>query len=164
MAQAVVFDFKKSGLEPFLFAEVGTEPSGLGLTVLSVLARLDFDPWAEAARLVELPRKTSIERLARYIARMPVDQKSLVEAPATAERLTALLPVQTDAAESNDVPSLDMEGFPKWLPMVLLYCALVLGMGANAVMTPRPATTASAHVAQIVHQSGGSATPPPAAK
>jgi hypothetical protein len=164
MAQAGVFDFKKSGLEPFLFAEVGTEPSGLGLTVLSVLARLDFDPWAEAARLVALPRNTSIERLKGYIARMAVDQKSLLDAPATAERLIALLPVQTDAAASTDVPSLDMEGFPKWLPMVLLYCALVLGMGANAIMTPRPATTASAHVAQTVHQPSAATTPPPAAK
>ena len=44
MAQSDVFALNNSGLEPFLFAEVGDELNGLGLTVLSVLARLGHDP------------------------------------------------------------------------------------------------------------------------
>jgi hypothetical protein len=41
----------------FLFAAVGEEKAGLPLTVLTALTRLGFDPWREAARLSDLPRK-----------------------------------------------------------------------------------------------------------
>ncbi len=56
MAKADVFALKNSGLEAFLLAEVGTEWNGSGLTVLSLLARLGKDPWAEAATWSKLPR------------------------------------------------------------------------------------------------------------
>jgi hypothetical protein len=49
VATADVFAMKNSGLEPFLYAEVGTELNGSTLTVLSVFARLGEDPWGEAA-------------------------------------------------------------------------------------------------------------------
>jgi hypothetical protein len=63
MAQSDVFALNNSGLEPFLFAEVGDELNGLGLTVLSDLARLGHDPWAEAARLISLPKVAAVNCL-----------------------------------------------------------------------------------------------------
>ena len=41
------------------------------LSVLSALARLDIDPWQEAANLARLPRETATERLATLIAKLP---------------------------------------------------------------------------------------------
>ena len=39
----------------FLFAAIGADAGGTYLTVVSALARLDLDPWAEAAILARLP-------------------------------------------------------------------------------------------------------------
>jgi hypothetical protein len=41
------------------------------LSVLSALARLDVDPWEEAAKLSELPKDTAAQRLASFIVRLP---------------------------------------------------------------------------------------------
>ena len=48
MANSDVFALESSNLNAFLFAEIGGELNGSTLTVLSALARLDGDPWAEA--------------------------------------------------------------------------------------------------------------------
>ena len=58
MSTSDVFALEKSGLNTFLFAEVGTETNGSVLTVLSVLARLGRDPWEQAARWASLPKAT----------------------------------------------------------------------------------------------------------
>jgi hypothetical protein len=36
----------------FLFAPIGEQANGMQLSVLSALARMNVDPWEEAARLV----------------------------------------------------------------------------------------------------------------
>jgi hypothetical protein len=63
MASADVFALENSGLNAFLFAEVGVELNGSALTILSALARLGEDPWAEAARWAKGPRLTAIDML-----------------------------------------------------------------------------------------------------
>src|SRR5213080_1356521 len=60
--------FGRSEFNAFLFASVGEDKSGVELTVLSVLTRLGFDPWQEAARLSELPRETAA-RLVDFLPR-----------------------------------------------------------------------------------------------
>jgi hypothetical protein len=135
---------KNSGLEPFLFAEVGEQRSGMGLTVLSLLARLGLDPWDEAARWVTLPRSAAIACLTGNIARMPLSPQALAEAGATAARLIRLLPV------NNAVPAFAARALPphlammpRWLPMLVLFCALAIGVGmARSMMAPPPAETA----------------------
>jgi hypothetical protein len=155
VTQTDVFALKNSGLEPLLFAEVGDQRSGVGLTVLSLLARLGLDPWAEAARWVTLPKSAAIACLAGNIARMPLCPQAIAEAHATATRLILLLPV------NNAVPGLAgralpprLAAMPKWLPMTLLYCALAMGLGVINIMSapaPAPTTTImSSH--QIIHQ------------
>ncbi len=61
-----------SDVDPFLFADVGIEPNGSQLTVLSLLARLDVDPWSEARRLAKLPRNDALDCLCERIARTPL--------------------------------------------------------------------------------------------
>jgi hypothetical protein len=43
------------------------------LSVLSALARLNLDPWHEAAELSDLPKDTAAQRLAALIALLPGD-------------------------------------------------------------------------------------------
>jgi hypothetical protein len=140
VTQTDVFALKNSGLEPFLFAEVGDQRGGMGLTVLSLLARLGLDPWAEAARWVTLPKSAATACLAGNIARMPLSPQSLAEANATAARLILLLPVNNTVpriAGSALHPSLG--SVPKWLPVMLFCCALAVGMGMmTAIMAPAP--------------------------
>lgn len=71
------------------------------LSVLSALARLNVDPWQEAAKLAQLPSATATERLTSLIAALP-DGPSAQRDPGTiAARLIALLPRQ---AGSNVPP------------------------------------------------------------
>ncbi len=83
---------QNSNLNRFLHAGVGTEASGMTLSVLSALARLGMDPWQEAGRLARLPRKAAVDGLAQTIAGMPASRWSLLDATPIAERLVALLP------------------------------------------------------------------------
>ena len=53
-------------LERFLFAPLH-ENGDAPLSVLSVLARQDIDPWQEAARLAQLPKDHAVNSLASTI-------------------------------------------------------------------------------------------------
>jgi hypothetical protein len=87
-----------SAYNDFLFGPLGSDASGIDLTVLSALTRLDLDPWQEAARLAALPREEAVEALARHIARLPGHPWPPVEAVKIAARLIALLPKGAVAA------------------------------------------------------------------
>jgi|SRR5579872_5256326 len=62
------------------------------LTVLSALARLDVDPWREAAELAQLPRQTATQRLASLITALPDGPSVHLDSGSIAARLIALLP------------------------------------------------------------------------
>ncbi len=65
------------------------------LSVVSALARLDLDPWQEAANLTGLPVGTATERLASLIAALPDAPPARLSPGTIATRLIALLPRQT---------------------------------------------------------------------
>ena len=48
-----------SAFDDFLFAPIGEERNGMLLSVVSALARLNVDPWQEAANLAQLPRTSA---------------------------------------------------------------------------------------------------------
>ena len=95
MSSTDAFALRRSGLNEFLFAAVGTETNGMTLSVLSVFARLGHDPWREAGRLAGLPKLEATESLARTIAGMPTSIWPLPAATEIASRLVALLPRQS---------------------------------------------------------------------
>src|ERR1700733_9062580 len=97
MSHSDAFALKNSGLNEFLFAEVGSEMNGSQLTILSVLARLGKDPWAEGARLARLPMSSTIDDLASSISQMPLCPQALIDAQTTAARLILLLPSQAQS-------------------------------------------------------------------
>ena len=71
------------------------------LSVLSALARLDIDPWREAAQLAELPEGTATRRLASLIEALPEEPSAHPDPATIAARLIALLP----RPASSNIPS-----------------------------------------------------------
>jgi hypothetical protein len=84
--------FFRPEFDDFLYAPIGADRNEMPLSVLSALARLDVDPWEEAAELSELPKDTATQRLASLIARLPGGQWAQADSRAIADRLIELLP------------------------------------------------------------------------
>ena len=78
--------------DAFLYAPVDEEGKGVLLSVLSALARLDVDPWREAAELARMPRGAANQRLAWLIAALPDAPASRLAPAMIADRLIKLLP------------------------------------------------------------------------
>jgi hypothetical protein len=133
MADNDAFTLQRSTLNPFLFAELGTEANGAVLTMLSVLARLDRDPWAEAARLVDLPMPAKIDQVAAAIGKMPLRAADLSAARAIAERLVLLLPNQVDKSGHSATANLSLNMSPRSRTVLILCCALAFGTIANVI-------------------------------
>jgi hypothetical protein len=91
MAAAISPFFRDTSFDPFLFSEIGEERNGMLLSMVSALARLDLDPWREAASLSRLPASAATERLTSLLTSMPGTQIE-APAPATILRLIRLLP------------------------------------------------------------------------
>jgi hypothetical protein len=80
-----------SEYDDFLLASMGEDRNGLPLNVLSALARLDIDPWEEAARLARLPLDAATLKLTSLITALPVGSSARANPETTAHRLVALL-------------------------------------------------------------------------
>ena len=80
----------RNDFDAFLFASTGEDTSGIPVSLLTVLARLDIDPWEEAASLAQLPIDSARERLAFLLATMP-NGREPGESVTIATRLVALL-------------------------------------------------------------------------
>ena len=93
MTSAVSMFGHKSEFDPFLYAPVGEERNGMSLSVLSALARLEMDPWQEAATLTKMPAQDATGRWASLLASLPAEAATLL-APSTILRLIALLPLE----------------------------------------------------------------------
>jgi hypothetical protein len=89
-----------SEYNPFLFASVGEEKSGLQLTVLTAFTRLGFNAWDEAARLSVLAKDAAARELATTIGRLPEGDWKASEVDAIAARLVISLPIRS----AIDVP------------------------------------------------------------
>lgn len=113
--------------EAFLFASVGEEANGMALSVLSALARLDIDPWADAARLSRLPKDSAIAALGQIIARLPMGKWQSADTEAIASRLVELLPKSSGAA-LRAAPVLAKPADWK-RPTTLLLALLSVGLG-----------------------------------
>ena len=81
----------ESQYDAFLFASL-CETDEMTLSVLSVLARQDVDPWQEAARLTQLSRDQAINSLASKIWKSNSERWSPSEASILAVRMIELLP------------------------------------------------------------------------
>jgi len=92
MARSASVSHLSSEFDEFLFAQIGEDTSGMRLSVLSALARLNLDPWQEAAELARLPQGTATQRLSSLIATLPNGPSSHLDLGTTAARLISFLP------------------------------------------------------------------------
>jgi hypothetical protein len=81
-----------SAYDAFLFAPIVDESGVMRLSVLSALARMDVDPWEEAARLATLSASDAERSLVSTLNLFPGHPQSSPETEALAARLVALLP------------------------------------------------------------------------
>ena len=81
----------------FLLAPIGEDGNGMLLAVLSALARLDLDPWQEAATLAQGSEEAAIDRLTTLIAKLPNRPSAQTGPRIIAVRLIALLPSRASA-------------------------------------------------------------------
>ena len=80
-----------SEFDAFLFAPLGEDRNGAPLSVVSALARLNVDPWEEAAELARLPLDAATRKLTALIAALPVGSSARADPGTIAHRLVALL-------------------------------------------------------------------------
>jgi hypothetical protein len=126
---------QRSDLNKFLFADIGTEASGMTLSVVSLFARQGNDPWREADRLAGLPKSEATASLARTIADMPRSLWCLHDALVIAVRLTVLLPVRPATGLGRAV------GRPSARTAVVLACvALAVAIAIAAAVYPAAPT------------------------
>ncbi len=78
----------------FLFAPIGEDANGMLLSVISVLGRLNIDPWQEASDLAELPREAAIGRLETLLRKLTDAPGGQRDPMAIARRLVLLLPAK----------------------------------------------------------------------
>ena len=93
--------------DDFLFASIGEERNGMLLSVISALARLNIDPWQEAANLAQLPRTTAARRLTSLIATLPDGPSTPLDPGANAARLIARLPRRVGSSVAPPATLLD---------------------------------------------------------
>ncbi len=92
MTPAASVSFFRPEFDNFLYAPIAFDRDEMPLSVLSALARLNVDPWKEAAELSELPKTTAAQRLASLIAQLPGGRWTQADSRTIADRLIELLP------------------------------------------------------------------------
>ncbi len=92
MTHAALTPLIGAEFDKFLCAPIGEDRNGTTLSVLSALARLDVDPWQEAASLARMPREAATERLTALIAALTHEPTADIPAKTIAADLIALLP------------------------------------------------------------------------
>ncbi len=123
-----------SEFDDFLFASVGEEKNG-GLSVISMLGRLDIDPRQEAYKLAGLPRPTAIQQLALLIESLPDPMTPAADAKAIATRLLTKLPLRKMTLMTPAIPinitTKPLASMP-WMVILVAATVILLGIGLFA--------------------------------
>jgi hypothetical protein len=133
---ATSISFFRPEFDDFLYAPIGADGVEMPLSVLSALARLDVDPWMEAAELSALPNGAAAERLASLIARLPGGRWTLADSRAIADRLIELLPSPGSPVPFAPKPLFGLREMTGSAIAKVLLCA-VLGVTALIIAANR---------------------------
>ena len=115
----------ESQYDAFLFASV-CEINEMTLSVLSVLARQDVDPWQEADRLAQLSRDQAINSLASKIWKSNSERWSPSEASILAARLVELLPSHNGSPSTTLWAGDDNGRLTFWVVTGMLFMSLAI--------------------------------------
>jgi hypothetical protein len=142
---ASIFGYK-SEFDQFLCAQVGEERNGMLLSVLSALARLDVDPWLEAATLTKMPSKDATLRLTSLLSSLPSEAATLL-APSTVLRLIALLPKEPLRDRQPREKSVGLTARYRMVAFYFLMVFVLMFAGQYAETRQTPTATADAPAA-----------------
>lgn len=126
MTPAVSTSFIDADFGDFLYAPIGCESNGMTLSVLSALARLNVDPWREAAKLSALPKDTAAKRLAILLPQLTAGGLAPKDCEPTAERLIQLLPCRSNPTISPRERRRNAQQKARWTLPVLIAAALAV--------------------------------------
>jgi hypothetical protein len=145
--------------DAFLFAPVGEDRNGMLVSVLSALARLGVDPWAEAAALTELPQGAARERLDAMLVGFGDVPSVAPDHGRIVARLIALLPPR---GATRPAPAGVAAAARSRSSRVLnaMWIGLLLVMVIGQAMAPRPDAPA-AGTGNAFAPSGNQALDPP---
>jgi hypothetical protein len=159
--------------DAFLFSSLGEDRTGLPLSVVSLLARRDLDPWVEAASLANLPAEAAAQKLTAWIRTIADPLLTLPDAVTTAIRLVALLPrLDTKKlprlAKPEDVTAVATATTPARrqviATLVLVAIYLILIIGSQFVRShSAPSTQANTEIAPPAPNTPAANTPRPSA-
>ena len=136
----------------FLFAPICDEPGGTRLSVLSALARMNVDPWEEAARLATLSTPNAQKTLVSTLKLFADKRQRAAETEILAARLVALLPRKDEATAAK--AAITVEGHAQRAIFWLVWLCFAMLMSFLSPHQPAPTTSAGASA------STSNATPP----
>jgi len=139
-----------SEFNAFLFSPIGEGRNGMPLSVVSLLARSDLDPWLEAATLAAMSADAAAQRLDSLIRALPDQPLTLPDSRMVATRLIALLPRRTDPnirppekqakAAAADAAGLALRRQRIVVAMILVLCVLFF-MGSQFATVSNESST-----------------------
>jgi hypothetical protein len=159
-SQTISASALRPDFDAFLFAKVDEVARDLPLRVVSVLARLDLDPWAEAAELTQMPKDTAVQRLTALLTALPDASSTNTDPQTLALRLIGLLPAPASTSiawsapgESSGVPAAVNFAFLVMLSMIVMaIIADAMHLAAGPLPGPAKAAIASAPVLPVAAQ------------
>ncbi len=152
--------------DSFLYATVGEDANGMPLTVLSALARMDVDPWDEAAKLTQLPPEGAARKLSSLLGALKVASVADFDPAHIAVPLVALLPRPPEGAQSAASFATNTRGESSRVPLTVLYLAsyVIFILLSNWLMgnlhasgQARPAVSSAAPIDEPATSAAGNA-------
>jgi len=118
-----------SSFEGFLFADIGVQPNGLPLTILTLLARGGLDPWAEAERLSRMWRPAAVSCRIAEINRAPACYRNRGDVGELAKSLVARLPAPAPKAPMDVwMGGSGFEGLPVLALMTMMFAIMTIAL------------------------------------
>jgi hypothetical protein len=123
-----------SAFDAFLFTPIGEDQNGMPLTILSMFARMDIDPWQEAAALARASNDAAALRLSALIESLP-ETSSTRARPEAVSDLIALLPFRQGSRASSIINTLPATGTGTSYQTIIVYIVFVfITMAAMQLM------------------------------
>jgi hypothetical protein len=114
------------------------------LSVLSALARMNFDPWEEASRLTAMPKATAQRTLVSILGLVPNRSLEPSETGVIAARLVGLLPQLRDGptTAATEIAAVRAQRTSFWLVCVFVAIAI-------SILSPHHATAPNAEIRML---------------
>jgi hypothetical protein len=118
----------------FLYAPIGRERNGDYLSVISAMARLDLDPWAEASQLAKLPAASATQKLTSFIDGLQKTSAAPHVDKMIASRLIALLPGHTNTKTAAKAASVNAAAKDPRFSLLFFVVSMTIMLSIQVIM------------------------------